>query len=48
MLLDFTDCLFSGPALPEPFIKFELEKELRAHAKTTLNISNNYNISMVC
>jgi hypothetical protein len=28
MPLDFTDCLFTGPALPEPFVKFELEKEL--------------------
>lgn len=28
MPLDLTDCQFSGPALPEPFVKFELEKEL--------------------
>lgn len=28
MSLDLNDCLFQGPALPEPFVKFELEKEL--------------------
>ena len=28
MPLDLTDCQFQGPALPEPFVKFELEKEL--------------------
>jgi hypothetical protein len=28
MAFDLTDCQFSGPALPEPFVKFELEKEL--------------------
>ncbi len=28
MSLDLTDCQFHGPALPEPFVKFELEKEL--------------------
>ena len=28
MALDLTDCLFQGPALPEPFVKLELEKEL--------------------
>jgi hypothetical protein len=26
--LDLTDCQFIGPALPEPFVRFELEKEL--------------------
>ncbi|RMH14398.1 MAG: hypothetical protein D6701_11310, partial [Gemmatimonadetes bacterium] len=32
MALDFlrhNDCTFSGPALPEPFVRFELEKALR-------------------
>lgn len=29
MPLDFTDCQFQGPALPDPFVKFELEKELK-------------------
>ncbi|MBE7558420.1 N-6 DNA methylase [bacterium] len=28
MSLDLTTCQFQGPALPEPFVKFELEKEL--------------------
>lgn len=28
MALDLSDLLFQGPALPEPFVKFELEKEL--------------------
>jgi hypothetical protein len=28
MALDLHDCQFHGPALPEPFVKFELEKEL--------------------
>ncbi|MEW6137143.1 MAG: N-6 DNA methylase [Thermodesulfobacteriota bacterium] len=28
MALDLTDCQFHGPALPEPFVKFELGKEL--------------------
>ena len=28
MALDLTDCQFTGPALPEPFVKFELENEL--------------------
>lgn len=28
MGLDLSDCLFQGPALPEPFVKLELEKEL--------------------
>jgi hypothetical protein len=28
MAFDLTDCLFLGPALPEPFVRFELEKEL--------------------
>ena len=28
MALDLTDCQFHGPALPEPFVKFELEKQL--------------------
>lgn len=28
MALDLSDCLFQGPALPEPFVKLELEKEL--------------------
>lgn len=38
MALDLTDCQFHGPALPEPFVKFELEKELQRVAplaKTT-------------
>jgi hypothetical protein len=26
--LDLTDCQFTGPALPEPFVKFELDNEL--------------------
>jgi len=26
--LDLADCQFHGPALPEPFVKFELEREL--------------------
>ena len=26
MALELTDCTFRGPALPEPFVKFELEK----------------------
>ncbi|MEW4490899.1 N-6 DNA methylase [Thalassoglobus sp. JC818] len=29
MPLDFSDCQFQGPALPDPFVKFELEKELK-------------------
>jgi hypothetical protein len=29
MALDLDDCTFSGPALPEPFVKFELEDLLR-------------------
>ncbi len=28
MPLDLSDCQFLGPALPEPFVRFELEKEL--------------------
>ncbi len=28
MALDLNDCLFHGPALPDPFVKFELEREL--------------------
>lgn len=28
MALELGDCIFQGPALPEPFVKFELEKEL--------------------
>ena len=28
MALDLSDCIFQGPALPEPFVKFELENEL--------------------
>ena len=28
MALDLSDCQFLGPALPEPFVRFELEKEL--------------------
>ena len=28
MALDLSDCQLQGPALPEPFVKFELEKEL--------------------
>ena len=28
MPLDLSDCQFTGPALPEPFVKFELENEL--------------------
>jgi len=38
MALDLTDCQFTGPALPEPFVRFELEKELtklKLLAKTT-------------
>lgn len=38
MPLDLSDLLFQGPALPEPFVKFELEKELTKQnllAKTT-------------
>lgn len=38
MALDLTDCQFHGPALPEPFVKFELDKELtrlKLLAKTT-------------
>jgi hypothetical protein len=38
MALDLSDCLFQGPALPEPFVKLELEKELlrlKLLAKTT-------------
>lgn len=31
MALDLSDCEFRGPALPEPFVKFELEKELTKH-----------------
>lgn len=27
MPLDLSDCYFHGPALPEPFVKFELERE---------------------
>jgi hypothetical protein len=28
MAFDLSDCQFLGPALPEPFVRFELEKEL--------------------
>jgi len=28
MALELRDCSFFGPALPEPFVKFELEKHL--------------------
>ena len=28
MALDLRDCTFSGPALPDPFVAFELEREL--------------------
>ena len=28
MALDLRDCTFFGPALPEPFVKFQLEAEL--------------------
>ena len=27
MALDLSDCQFFGPALPVPFVRFELEKE---------------------
>jgi hypothetical protein len=40
MPFDLTDCQFTGPALPEPFVKFELENELtklKLLAKTTGN-----------
>lgn len=30
MALLLPDCTFFGPALPEPFVKFELERLLRA------------------
>ena len=38
MPLELSDCQFTGPALPEPFVKFELENELtklKLLAKTT-------------
>ena len=38
MPFDLSDCQFVGPALPEPFVRFELEKELtklKLLAKTT-------------
>jgi hypothetical protein len=38
MALNLADCQFHGPALPDPFVKFELEKELtrlKLLAKTT-------------
>jgi hypothetical protein len=38
MAFDLSDCQFVGPALPEPFVRFELEKELtklKLLAKTT-------------
>jgi hypothetical protein len=38
MALDLSDCQFQGPALPEPFVKLELEKEvlrLKCLPKTT-------------
>ena len=28
MALDLIDCTFTGPALPEPFVKFDLEQQL--------------------
>lgn len=28
MALDLSDCQFQGPALPEPFVKLDLEREL--------------------
>ena len=28
MTLDLRDCIFSGPALPEPFVRFELTAQL--------------------
>lgn len=31
MALNLTDCMFEGPALPPPFVKFELERELTRH-----------------
>ena len=40
MALDLRDCTFFGPALPEPFVKFQLEAELnkrRLLPKTTGN-----------
>lgn len=51
MALDLADCQFEGPALPEPFVKFELEKELsrlRLLPKTTgtegRQIRENWNV----
>lgn len=38
MALELRDCTFHGPALPEPFVKFQLERELSKRkllAKTT-------------
>lgn len=38
MALELRDCTFHGPALPEPFVKFQLERELNKRnllAKTT-------------
>ena len=38
MALELRDCSFHGPALPEPFVKFQLEeklKKLNLLAKTT-------------
>ena len=38
MALELRDCTFNGPALPEPFVKFQLERELSKRnllAKTT-------------
>ena len=29
MALDLRDCSFLGPALPEPFVKYQLEKHLK-------------------
>lgn len=40
MAFDLSDCQFHGPALPDPFVKFELERELnrlRLLPKTTGN-----------
>jgi hypothetical protein len=40
--LDLRDCIFSGPALPEPFVRFELTAQLNRLGLLTLSQGRNF------
>jgi hypothetical protein len=40
MALDLSDCQFFGPALPAPFVRFELEKELTSRKLLPKKLGN--------